>query len=66
MTDVRACRQDCFDRLVLDDAGRNEGFSVRYVTAITGLGLARAVDLCGGALLEILVGEPNGSDTDHR
>jgi hypothetical protein len=36
------------------------------VTAITGLGLARAVDLCGGALLEILVGEPNGSDTDHR
>jgi hypothetical protein len=63
MTNVRAGRHDCFDRLVLDYQGRNDGFAVRYVPAIKGLGLAQPVDLRGGALLEIVVAEPYGPDT---
>jgi hypothetical protein len=63
MTNVRAGRHECFDRLVLDYQGRNDGFAVRYVPAITGLGLDQPVDLRGGALLEIVVEQPYGPDT---
>lgn len=63
MTNVRAGRHYCFDRLVVDYQGRNDGFAVRYVPAITGLGLAEPVDLRGGALLEIVLAEPYGPDT---
>ncbi|HET7399316.1 MAG TPA: hypothetical protein VFJ94_12430 [Intrasporangium sp.] len=66
MTNVRAGRHECFDRLVLDFEGRSGGFSVRYVPAIAGLGLAQPVDLRGGALLEIVVAEPYGPDTQTR
>jgi len=63
MTNVRAGRHACYDRLVLDYQGRNDGYSVRYVPAITGLGLPQPVDLRGGALLEIVVAQPYGPDT---
>jgi len=63
LTNVRAGRHACFDRIVLDYAGGNDGFAVRYVSAIRGLGLAQPVDLRGGALLEIVVAEPYGPDT---
>jgi hypothetical protein len=63
MTNVRAGRHDCYDRLVLDYEGRNDGFSVRYVPTITVLGLTQPVDLRGGELLEIVVAQPYGPDT---
>ena len=63
MTNVRAGRHDCFDRMVLDYEGRNDGHSVRYVPAVTGLGLTQPVELRGSALLEIVVAQPYGPDT---
>ena len=51
LTDVRAGRHACFDRLVLDYADDADGFQVGYVSAIEGIGLPRPVDLRGGALL---------------
>jgi hypothetical protein len=62
LTNVRAGRHACFDRLVLDYAGDSDGYQVRYVTAIRGIGLSRPVDLRGGALLEIIVETPYGED----
>ena len=55
LTNVRAGRHACFDRLVLDYAGDNDHFAVRYVPAMR-----------GGALLEIVVAEPYGSDTEDN
>jgi hypothetical protein len=62
LTNVRAGRHACFDRLVLDYADEADGFQVGYVSAIEGIGLPRPVDLRGGALLEILVQTPYGED----
>lgn len=62
LTDVRAGRHACFDRLVLDYADDADGFQVGYVSAIEGIGLPRPVDLRGGALLEIVVRTPYGKD----
>jgi hypothetical protein len=62
LTDVRAGRHACFDRLVLDYADDADAFQVRYVSAIEGIGLPRPVDLRGGALLEIIVQTPYGED----
>ena len=62
LTNVRAGRHPCFDRLVLDYAGDVDGFQVQYVSAIDGIGLPRPVDLRGGALLEIVVQTPYGED----
>jgi hypothetical protein len=63
LTNVRAGRHACFDRLVLDHADDADGFQVRYVSAIRGLGLSKPVDLRGGALLEIVVQTPYGPDS---
>ncbi|MGH8775782.1 MAG: AMIN-like domain-containing (lipo)protein [Jiangellaceae bacterium] len=62
LTNVRAGRHACFDRLVLDYAGDAGGYQVRYVTQIRGLGLDAPVDLRGGALVEIVVQTPYGED----
>jgi hypothetical protein len=62
LTNVRAGRHSCFDRLVLDYADDADGFLVRYVPAIQGIGLPTPVDLRGGALLEIVVQTPYGED----
>jgi hypothetical protein len=66
LTNVRAGRHTCFDRLVFDFAGRNGSYQVRYVSAIRGLGLDQPVDLRGGALLEIVLTEPYGPGTHVR
>jgi hypothetical protein len=63
LTNVRAGRHSCFDRIVLDYADDADGFRVRYVSAIEGIGLPRPVDLRGGALLEIVVQTPYGEDS---
>jgi hypothetical protein len=62
LTNVRAGQHACFDRIVLDYADDADGYHVRYVSAIRGLGLPRPVDLRGGALLEIVVQTPYGED----
>ncbi|WP_238335656.1 AMIN-like domain-containing (lipo)protein [Serinicoccus kebangsaanensis] len=58
LTDVRAGRHDCFDRVVLDVSGDAGEYSVRYVNTYRAPGSGQALSLRGGAKLEVLVGNP--------
>lgn len=53
VTNVRAGRHDCYDRLVVDVAGDPAGYTVRYVTAVTAQASGVVVPLRGGAFLQI-------------
>lgn len=61
LTDVRAGRHDCYDRLVFDvpGGGRSVGFSVRYVDRLRAIATGRPIPVGGGAVLEIRVGAPS-------
>jgi hypothetical protein len=68
VTDVRAGRHVCFDRLVVDLVGpvdRELTYDVRYVDPVTEQGSGRAIALRGGATLRVIVGAP-AYDDDHR
>ena len=54
LTDLRAGRHACYDRLVLDVEGDSAGYTVRYVTEVVQDGSGDAVRLDGGARLEIV------------
>ena len=54
LTDVRAGRHDCFDRLVLDIDAPLTGWSVRYVDHLTQAGSGSTVPVSGGARLEVV------------
>ena len=59
VTDVRAGRHVCFDRLVIDlrgPAGATPTYDVRYVPALAAQGSGAEIPLRGGATLRILVG----------
>jgi len=58
ITGVRAGTHACFDRLVVDLAGRGDGWSVRYVEEVHADGSGAVVPVRGGARLEVLVVEP--------
>ncbi len=59
LTGVRAGRQTCYDRLVLDLSGPSRtGYTVRYVTAVTQDASGRVVPLRGGARLQVTVQAP--------
>ena len=62
LTNVRAGRHACFDRLVLDFAGHSDGYDVRYVSEIRGVALDQPVALRGGARLAIVFQTPYGPD----
>jgi hypothetical protein len=62
LTNVRAGRHACFDRLVLDFAGDSDGYDVRYVSEIRGVALEQPVTLRGGARLAIVFQTPYGPD----
>ena len=54
VTDVRAGRHACFDRLVIDlGAGTKPGYDVRYVRSVHAQGSGKVVPLRGTAKLEI-------------
>lgn len=62
LSDVRAGRHACFDRLVLDITGggtRVASYRVEYVPAVTSDGSGAVVPLRGGAFLQITVGANN-------
>lgn len=67
LTNVRAGRHDCYDRIVMDIAGGENGFEVQYVTAVHEGGSGNVVPLRGGAFLEITLLNPaydeNGQST---
>jgi len=58
ITNVRAGRQACFDRMVVDLRGRAAGYSVRYVNRVTADGSGAVVPLRGGARLEVVIQAP--------
>lgn len=65
VTDVRAGRHVCFDRLVIDLGGtadRALSYDVRYVAALSEQGSGADLPLAGGATLRILIGAPAYDD----
>ena len=54
VTNVRAGRHACFDRLVLDIDSPLEGWSVQYVDEVVMGGSGDAVPVRGGAVLEVV------------
>jgi hypothetical protein len=58
VTNVRAGRHACFDRLVVDVKGRASGYAVRYTTAVVTEGQGAVVPLRGGAKLLVVVRAP--------
>ncbi|WP_231839522.1 AMIN-like domain-containing (lipo)protein [Blastococcus saxobsidens] len=60
VTDVRAGRHACFDRLVVDLRGpaAATGYSVRYVDTVHQVGTGTPIALDGGAALEVIVRAP--------
>ncbi|MCW2695329.1 MAG: uncharacterized protein JWR62_414 [Modestobacter sp.] len=61
LTDVRAGRHACYDRLVVDLGGEDDHFgsyAVRYVRQVTEDGSGHAVALRGGAALQVIVKAP--------
>lgn len=72
LTNVRAGRHRCFDRLVFDigtdfpDERGAEGYSVKYVSQVTQEGSGRPVRLDGGAFIDIYVhATPYRYETDE-
>lgn len=53
ITNIRAGRHACFDRLVLDVDGKVTGYSVRYVRSVTQDGSGFTVPVRGGARLQV-------------
>jgi hypothetical protein len=58
LTNVRAGRHACFDRLVIDLRGKAPGYSVRYVSAVRTEGEGKLVPLRGGAKLLVVTRAP--------
>jgi hypothetical protein len=70
ITNLRAGRHTCFDRLVVDIRGNvAPGYSVRYVPVVLGDASGEPVPLRGGAFLDVLVRAPahdtSGTPTYH-
>jgi hypothetical protein len=53
VTDIRAGRHTCFDRLVIDYSGDITGYDVKYVDTVATDGAGVPLDLLGGAFIEI-------------
>lgn len=62
LTNIRAGRHECYDRLVLDFVGTNDGYNVQYVSEVVHDGSGIPVPLRGGAKLRIVVNSPAYDD----
>ena len=58
ITDVRAGRHTCFDRMVVDLRGRGAGYTVQYVPQVFAEGSGNVIPLRGGAKLAVVVKAP--------
>jgi hypothetical protein len=58
ITNVRAGRNTCFDRLVVDIRGRGAGYTARYVSQVLNQGQGAVVPLRGGAKLDVVIKDP--------
>ncbi|MGW5315864.1 AMIN-like domain-containing (lipo)protein [Nocardia thailandica] len=62
LSDVRAGRHECFDRLVIEVAGPVTGYRAGYVGSVTMDGSGQAVPLRGGAFVQVTVHAPAHDD----
>jgi hypothetical protein len=62
LVNVRAGRQDCYDRMVLDIRGHADGYRVEYVPEVYQDGSGAVVPLRGGAKLQIVAYAPAYDD----
>lgn len=62
LTDVRAGRHDCFDRLVFDVSGPATGYRAGYVGSVTMDGSGQVVPLRGDAFVQVTVNAPAYDD----
>jgi hypothetical protein len=62
LTNIRAGRHACYDRLVFDVRGKVTGYWVRYVPVMTEDGSGRPVPLRGGAKLSVAAQAPAYND----
>ena len=58
ITNVRAGRHTCFDRMVVDVRGKGEGYTVRYVSQVLSEGKGDVVRLRGGARIWVTITAP--------
>ena len=58
ITNVRAGRHACFDRMVVDLKGKGAGSTVRYVSQVLSQGQGAVIPLRGGAKLDVLIKAP--------
>lgn len=58
ITNVRAGRHTCFDRMVVDLRGKGAGYTVRYVSQVLSEGQGAVIPLRGGAKLDVVVKAP--------
>ena len=58
ITNIRAGRNACFDRMVVDIRGKGAGYTVRYVSQVLSQGRGSVVPLRGGAKLEVVITAP--------
>jgi hypothetical protein len=58
ITNVRAGRHTCYDRMVVDIKGKRAGFDVRYVKHVRSEGSGFIVPLRGAADLQVVVRAP--------
>lgn len=58
ISNVRAGRHACFDRLVVDIGGHGGGYTVQYVSAVHREGSGAVLPLRGGAFLQVVVKDP--------
>ena len=58
ITNVRAGRNTCFDRMVVDLRGKGAGYTVRYVSQVLSQGQGAVIPLRGGAKLGVVIKAP--------
>ena len=58
ITNVRAGRNTCFDRMVVDLKGKGAGYTVQYVSRVISEGQGAVVPLRGGARLAVAIMAP--------
>lgn len=66
VTNVRAGRHACFDRMVLDVRGYASGYTVQYVSSVSEPGSGAVVPLRGGAYLHVVTLVPAYGQTSGK
>ncbi|MEU6150247.1 hypothetical protein ABZ816_09640 [Actinosynnema sp. NPDC047251] len=65
LTNIRSGQQECYDRLVLDFRGDNDGYHVEYVDQVYADGSGHLVPLRGAGKLRVVVHSPAYDDNGN-